>query len=120
MGDSLENTEQPVEAEHVTIIDYDNFTNYVRKAVTILLPEEDIVPVPLNTALDDPSNQECIRKFLSDPQVNALFIQRSCFKGNFANFWQIQNVCRFLRLIRHHFFCTDDYSMMTIIQKAGQ
>lgn len=94
MGDSLEATvgsmgsDPPqsvvgggVDTESVAIMDYDGFTNYIRKAVTILLPEEDVVPVPLNAALDDPSNQECIRKFLSDPQTQALYIQRSCFKG---------------------------------------
>lgn len=91
MGDSLEATvgsmgsDPPpsvVDAESVSIMDYDGFTNYIRKAVTILLPEEDVVPVPLNAALDDSSNQECIRKFLSDPQTQALYIQRSCFKDD--------------------------------------
>lgn len=92
MGDSLEATvgssmgsDPPpsvvVDAESVAIMDYDGFTNYIRKAVTILLPEEDVVPVPLNAALDEPDNQECIRKFLADPQTQALYIQRSCFKG---------------------------------------
>ncbi|XP_038118676.1 dynein heavy chain, cytoplasmic isoform X2 [Culex quinquefasciatus] len=93
MGDSLEATvgssmgsDPPpsvvVDAESVAIMDYDGFTNYIRKAVTILLPEEDVVPVPLNAALDEPDNQECIRKFLADPQTQALYIQRSCFKDD--------------------------------------
>ncbi|XP_055612109.1 dynein heavy chain, cytoplasmic isoform X2 [Uranotaenia lowii] len=90
MGDSLEATvgslgsDSPAseDTESVVIMNYDSFTNYIRKAVTILLPEEDIVPVPLNAALEDPSNQECIRKFLSDPQTQALYIQRSCFKDD--------------------------------------
>ncbi|XP_055846761.1 dynein heavy chain, cytoplasmic isoform X3 [Episyrphus balteatus] len=80
MGDSLENTEAPVDNVSVTIVDYGAFANYIRKAVTILLPEEDVVPPALNVALEDTNNQDCIKKFLSDPQVQALYIQRNCLK----------------------------------------
>lgn len=114
MGDSLEATvgsmgsDPPqsvgvVDTESVAIMDYDGFTNYIRKAVTILLPEEDVVPVPLNAALDDPSNQECIRKFLSDPQTQALYIQRSCFKGKDGVFSLCQDGVRFIGF--HCYFC---------------
>lgn len=34
-------------------------------------------------ALEEKSNQDCIRKFLSDPQVPALYVQRSSTKGKF-------------------------------------
>lgn len=81
MGDSLENTETAADAPNVTIVDYGAFTNYLRKAATILLPEEDAVPPALNVALEDPTNQDCIKKFLSDPQIQSLYIQRSCSKG---------------------------------------
>lgn len=82
MGDSLENPDTSVEAvQNVTIVDYGAFANYIRKAVTILLPEEDVVPPALNVALEDLDNQEKIKKFLSDPQVQALYIQRNCLKG---------------------------------------
>ncbi|XP_005182290.1 dynein heavy chain, cytoplasmic isoform X3 [Musca domestica] len=81
MGDSLENPDTSVEAvQNVTIVDYGAFANYIRKAVTILLPEEDVVPPALNVALEDPDNQDKIKKFLSDPQVQALYIQRNCLK----------------------------------------
>lgn len=82
MGDSLENTDTSVDpGVNVSIANYDAFANYLRKAVTILLPDDDVVPVSLNAALDDPINQETIRKFLSDPQVQALYVQRNCIKG---------------------------------------
>ena len=82
MGDSLENPDTSVEAvQNVTIVDYGAFANYLRKAVTILLPEEDVVPPALNKALENTDNQEKIRKFLSDSQVQALYIQRNCLKG---------------------------------------
>lgn len=81
MGDSLENQDTSVETQNATIVDYGAFVNYIRKAATILLPEEDAVPPALNIALEDKANQDCIKKFLSDSQVQALFIQRSCTKG---------------------------------------
>jgi len=81
MADSLETADGTVEVQNVAIVEYGAFANYLRKAVTILLPEEDAVPPALNCALEDRANQDCIRKFLSDSQVNALYIQRSCSKG---------------------------------------
>lgn len=81
MGDSIEGTENPPEAQNVAVVDFSAFLNYIRKAVTILLPEEDIVPPALNAALEDKNNQESIRKFLGDSQVSTLFIQRCSSKG---------------------------------------
>lgn len=81
MGDSLEGSENSPDSQNVAIVDFTAFANYIRKAVTILLPEEDIVPPALNAALEDRNNQECIRKFLGDPQVSTLYLQRSSSKG---------------------------------------
>jgi len=90
MGDSLENPDTSVDpVVNLSIANYDAFANYLRKAVTILLPEEDVVPASLNNALDDPVNQETIRKFLSDPQVQALYVQRNCIKGKIRTFAQL-------------------------------
>lgn len=83
MGDSLENPDTSTD-QNVVIVEYNAFANYLRRAVTILLPEEDsLMPPALNVALEDPSNQDYIRKFLCDSQVQALYIQRSCMKGRF-------------------------------------
>lgn len=81
MGDSLEGSENTSDAQNVAIVEFSAFTNYIRKAVTILLPEEDIIPPALNAALEDRNNQDCIRKFLCDSQVTTLYIQRSSSKG---------------------------------------
>lgn len=85
MGDSLENTSvvdtSVVDIQNVAIVDYGEFANYIRKAATILLPEEDATAPALNVALDDRTNQDCIKKFLSDPQIQALYIQRTSSKG---------------------------------------
>lgn len=83
MGDSLENPDTSTD-QNVVIVEYNAFANYLRRAVTILLPEEDsLMPPALNVALEDPSNQDYIRKFLCDSQIQALYIQRSCMKGTF-------------------------------------
>jgi dynein heavy chain 1, cytosolic len=84
MGDSLDNADQQSDVQNIVIVDYSAFANYLRKVVLILLPDEDngVVPPSLNNALDDAKNQDCIRKFLNDPQIQALYVQRSCLKGD--------------------------------------
>lgn len=84
MGDSLENPDASVDAQSVPIADFGSFAEYIRNSASILLPEEDDSgSSALKNAVEDKSNQECIRKFLSDPQVQALYIQRCCTKGVF-------------------------------------
>lgn len=87
MGDSLENQDTSVGTQNVAIVDYGEFSNYILKAASILLPEEDThaVPPALAAALEEKSNQDCIKKFLSDPQILTLYVQRSCTKGKFNN-----------------------------------
>ncbi|XP_053612058.1 dynein heavy chain, cytoplasmic isoform X6 [Plodia interpunctella] len=76
MGDSLDGSENAPEAHNVVVVDFQDFANYLRRAATVLLPEDDIVPPTLNAALDDKVNQDCIRKFICDPQVSSLYVQR--------------------------------------------
>lgn len=85
MGDSLEGSEDTPEAQNIVTVDFTQFANYLRKAASVLLPEDDahLEPQALNAALEDKTNQECIRKFISDPQVSILYIQRSSSKGKF-------------------------------------
>ncbi|XP_069694728.1 dynein heavy chain, cytoplasmic isoform X3 [Periplaneta americana] len=82
MGDSLEGGgEGPPVTENVAVVEYSTFSNYLKKAVTILLPEdEDTVSPALNAALNDRNNQDCIQKFISDPQVTCMLIQRASSK----------------------------------------
>jgi dynein heavy chain 1 len=84
MGDSLDGGTgegSPV-AENVAVVESSTFANYLKKAVTILLPEdEDIISPALNAAFNDRNNQDCIHKFLSDPQVSCLLVQRASSKG---------------------------------------
>ncbi|KAK3912297.1 Dynein heavy chain, cytoplasmic [Frankliniella fusca] len=81
MGDSIEAApEGTPEPEAVALVDFNDFCNYIRKVVTVLLPNVDTVPPALNAALEDRNNQDCIRKFISDHQVPVLFIQRTSTK----------------------------------------
>lgn len=84
MGDSLESHGvSAADTQNVAVVEYGAFANYLRKAATILLPEDDenFVPPALNLALEDRSNQDAIKKFLADPQIQALYIQRTSTKG---------------------------------------
>ncbi|GBP31564.1 Dynein heavy chain, cytoplasmic [Eumeta japonica] len=76
MGDSLDGSENTPETQNVVVVDFQDFANYLRRAATVLLPEDDIVPPTLNAALEDKVNQDCIKKFISDPQVSSLYVQR--------------------------------------------
>lgn len=89
MGDSLDGSENTPEAQNVVLVDFQDFANYLRRAATVLLPEDDIVPPALNAALDDKVNQDCIRKFASDPQVSSLYVQRFSSKGDYTLSWYI-------------------------------
>lgn len=81
MGDSLDGSENAPEAQNVVVVEFQEFANYLRRAATILLPEDEPVPLALNAALDDKVNQDCIRKFISDSQASSLYVQRFSLKG---------------------------------------
>lgn len=85
MGDSLDGSENAPESHNVAVAELQDFANYIRKAATVLLPEDDIASPALNAALEDKLNQDCIKKFISDPQVSALYVQRFSSKG-YCNF----------------------------------
>lgn len=84
MGDSLEGSENTPETQNVALVDFTAFSNFILKAATVLLPEDDSQAEPKNlvAALDDKVNQECIKKFISDSQVTTLYIQRNSSKDD--------------------------------------
>lgn len=86
MGDSLDGSENAPESESVVVAEIQDFANYLRRAATVLLPEDDVVPATLSSALDDKINQECIKKFIADPQVSSLYVQRFSSKGMYPHF----------------------------------
>jgi hypothetical protein len=89
MGDSLETIDQSIDTQQqiVSIVDHKQFCNYLRKAILVLFDDEFGSSSKLEEALDENrTNQECIKKFLSDSQVQTLYIQKSSTKGKFDNF----------------------------------
>lgn len=91
MGDSLETIDQSIDTQIVSIVDHKAFCNYLRKAILVLFDDEELNSSKLEEALDDNrANQECIKKFLSDSQVQTLYIQKSSTKGKryFVQFFE--------------------------------
>lgn len=89
MGDSLENIDQSIDStqQNISIVDHKAFSNYLRKCVNLFFDDEEINAAKLEEALDEnKANQECIKKFLSDSQVQTLYIQKSSFKGKVDKF----------------------------------
>jgi dynein heavy chain 1, cytosolic len=69
------------ETQNVAVAETNVVTSYLKNIVTILLDGEDIPLQALTSALEGKEYQENIRKFISDPQTRALFIQRHSLKG---------------------------------------
>lgn len=100
MGDSLDGSGEPSpESQNVAVVEFTAFANYLRKAVTVLLPDEDVIPLAFNMALEERYNQDCIRKFLGDSQVSSLYVQRSSIKGE-RNYIRIKETSYRRRSVR--------------------
>jgi dynein heavy chain 1 len=68
-------------AQPVSVTDVSAFANYLRRVVPVLLENGDDTPEALVAALKDKSAVECMRKFLGDPQIPCLLVQRATSKG---------------------------------------
>ena len=64
------------------LVEVSAFANYLRRVIPVLLEDVDDTPAPLVAALKERSAVECMKKFISDPQVPTLLIQRIAIKGN--------------------------------------
>lgn len=84
-GDFTEaaDSSQGEEDQSVAVVEFTSFLNYLRKVVSVHLHEDAVAPPSLAAAIDDRNNQDYMRKFISDPQVSALVIQKSSNKGKF-------------------------------------
>lgn len=80
MTDSLESSDPPPEEQPVSIVDLTEFLDYLRDNIRLNLGPK-TVPSAVNSALEDTSSLECIKKFLSDTQVSSLLIQKISIKG---------------------------------------
>ena len=90
-----------------TVADTSVLQKHIRKLVPLLLEDGGEAPASLETALEEKSAVEQMRKFLSDPQLHTILVERSALKGtvktkrpdcdNVMNVMNItmQHVCNF-------------------------
>lgn len=94
-------------AQAAAVVDVSSFSNYLRRVVPVLLEDVDDTPEALNNALKDKSSIECMKKFLSDSQIAALFIQKASLKGN----KKCKNIFIFIILTASDWFSDDGESV---------
>ncbi|VEL20256.1 unnamed protein product [Protopolystoma xenopodis] len=76
MADSaVESSPAPIQPE-VTVSDPTAFTKYLLKTTCCLMDESDDSIVLLHEALNDQNSLDSIKKFISDPQIHVLVIQK--------------------------------------------
>lgn len=76
-GDSI----PPVEPNAVQAADVTVLVKYLSHIIPALLEEDNVLHKSLKALLDDPVQQEKLKKFISDPQVKSVQIQRTSSKG---------------------------------------
>lgn len=63
------------------VADVSVLQKHLRKLVPLLLEDGGEAPAALEAALEEKSALEQMRKFLSDPQVHTVLVERSTLKG---------------------------------------
>lgn len=63
------------------VADVSVLQKHLRKLVPLLLEDGGEAPAALEAALEEKSAVEQMRKFLSDPQVHTVLVERSTLKG---------------------------------------
>ena len=69
-------------AQTVAVSDVGKFVVYLRRAVSVLLEDAEDTPEAFAAALDERAVVDCMRRFLGDPQVLVLLVQRHSAKGS--------------------------------------
>ena len=64
-----------------TVADSSVLQKHIRKLVPLLLEDGGEAPASLEAALEEKSSVEQMKKFLSDPQINSILVERTCLKG---------------------------------------
>lgn len=74
-----------VSTGHTVAADASILQKHLRKLVPLLLEDGGEAPASLETALEEKSSVEQMRKFLADSQVQTILVERSALKGTFYN-----------------------------------
>lgn len=64
-----------------------DFAEYLLRIVPALMEDKDSSPPQLKTTIFEKSTSENIKKFLGDPQIPVLLIQRSSTKGEYVFYY---------------------------------
>lgn len=67
-----------------TVADTSVLQKHIRKLVPLLLEDGGEAPASLETALEEKSAVEQMKKFLADPQIHTILVERSALKGNIS------------------------------------
>lgn len=62
------------------------FAEYLCRVVPVLLEDRESASPTLKTAVFEKAHVEVIKKFLGDPQIPVLLLQRTSNKGNYNRF----------------------------------
>ncbi|KAJ8394229.1 hypothetical protein AAFF_G00048120 [Aldrovandia affinis] len=76
-----------------TVADISVLQKHVRKLVPLLLEDGGEAPASLETALDEKSAVEQMRKFLSDPQVHTILVERCTLKEDVGDEGEEEKEC---------------------------
>lgn len=68
-------------SQTVATADVNVLIAYIKRIVPVL-EDEDVLHPSLISALEEKSNQECLKRFITDPQVRSLLIQKSSSKDD--------------------------------------
>uniref|UniRef100_A0A8C7FDU9 Cytoplasmic dynein 1 heavy chain 1 n=1 Tax=Oncorhynchus kisutch TaxID=8019 RepID=A0A8C7FDU9_ONCKI len=76
-----------------TVADAAVLQKHIRKLVPLLLEDGGDAPASLETALEEKSSIEQMRKFLSDPQIHTILVERSTLKEDVGDEGEEEKEC---------------------------
>ena len=75
------NTSGSSSSNNVVVADINAFTKYLKQVIPVLLDSSDVNNVEFDKIFNEKSSVECIKKFIGDPQVHSLIIQKFLTNG---------------------------------------
>jgi len=82
MADSGDSEASVQQAQTVAVSDVSKFAGYLRRAVPVLLEDAEDTPEVFAASLGERAVVDCMKRFLADPQVPVLLVQRLSVKGS--------------------------------------
>jgi hypothetical protein len=80
---SLTSMQQTQQQQVATIADFNSFIQYLKQFVPILLDADYHSIGEFDKCLNEKTSVDAIKKFMSDPQIRSLMIQKLVTKGKF-------------------------------------